>query len=453
MKNLLDFRGWVRVCCVALAFGTLAGAGQAFSLTIQPIQDPSAYSGTLKGELPCDTNYDTAGYEPYDSSRPNAKYPLFLYFIGTAFNAGESRDYYKDAPAPRAALQAMAARGFVAVTVQYDNTVTSFFDNSLSIAGFKNKQACLFGATNPNNLLAALCARRNVNCSTGIGIFGHSQGGEMALAAGNHDKRVNAVFATGDAAGSGLEPAIAYNRIRLVNGEHDLIGGYTSGMYALTGTNWLDCAGQGHQCLRADGSGWIMVRQAQLASPSLPFYSHNIADHCWFYSRACGTTDVLEPQWTPGTTYPFSLAATADWLAATAVTSRICPAALVALRSNASNLYVSARLLDAGVPLRASALFAAPWERFACMEKGNGRITLQANNGLYVAANGSGGYQLVADADEAGATVFQYVDIGSNKIALKAISNGKYVATDFFGQIAASQGLITRQATFTLVPQ
>jgi len=158
----------------------LAFASDAFSFTIQQIQSPSTYRGSSKGEPLCATTYNTAGHEPFDASNPKARYPLFLYFIGTAFGSAESRDYYKEALAPQAALQAMAARGFVAVTVQYDN-VSTFFDNSTSVAGFKNKQACLFGSSNAKNLLKVLCARPNVNCSAGIGVFGHSQGAEMAL--------------------------------------------------------------------------------------------------------------------------------------------------------------------------------------------------------------------------------------------------------------------------------
>jgi len=436
----------------ALALCALAFSSHAFSLTTQPIQKPSTYRGSLNGEPLCATSYNTAGYEPYDSNNPDAKYPLFLYFIGTAFYSTESRDYYKDAPAPQAALQAMAARGFVAVTVQYDNVSTSIFDNSVSIAGFKNKSACLFGSSNPKNALKVLCARRNVSCAAGIGVFGHSQGAEMALQAANYDKRVNAAFATGDSSVAGMTHSMAYNRIRLVNAEHDFLTGYTSSMYPLTGTYWLDCIGQSDECLRADGSGWIMVKQSQLTNPSLPFYSQNGADHCWFFTRACDTGDVLEPKWTPDATYPFSLAATADWLASAAVKARICPSAVVALRSSANNLYVSARLFDSGTPMRASALFAAAWEKFSCMDKGDGKITLQANNASYAAAD-PGNYQLAADTDETDATTFQYIDLGNNNIALKAVSNGRYMAPDSSGQLLANQDTVSKQATFTIVPQ
>jgi len=447
LPQMRKFGRYILCMLSALTF-----ASHAFSFTIQQIQKPSTYKGTAAGERACATIYNTAGLEPYDSSRPDAKYPLFLYFIGTAFNTTESRDYYKVAPAPQAALQAMAARGFVAVTVQYDNVSTLFFDNSTSITGFKNKSACLFGPSSPRNVLKVLCARRNVNCSAGIGIFGHSQGAEMALLAGNYDKRVNAAFAVSDASVAGLVHSIAFNRIRLVNGENDVLTGYSAGMYALTGTSWLDCIEQDHKCLRADGSGWVMVKQTELANSNLPFYSQNVADHCWFFSRACNTGDVLEPKWTPDTTYPFSLAATSDWLASTALKSRVCPSGVVALRSSANNLYVSARLLDSGLPIRASASFPAAWEKFACMDKGDGKITLQANNASYAAAD-AGNDQLVADANEVDAATFQYVDLGNNKVALKAISNGRYIAPDSSGQLVANQDAVTKQTTFTVIAQ
>lgn len=66
------------------------------------------------------------------------------------------------------------------------------------------------------------------------------------------------------------------------------------------------------QCLRADGSGWILVRKAECA--------RSAADHCWFDKLSCvDGNETLEPNWAnAASTAPFALELNADWVAATA---------------------------------------------------------------------------------------------------------------------------------------
>lgn len=426
----------------------LGACNEALSLTTQPISSPSTYKGTLLGEPACNTTYNTTGFEPIDPSHPSAKYPLFLFFIGTSYSATES-NYYQTATVAQAATAAMAARGFVAVSVQYDNLNDSIFNNSFTNTGFNNKLACMFGTANPNSLIAALCARSNVNCAAGIGAAGHSQGAFMAVSAAKYDNRLNAAAAFGYTPGP--TTTLAFNRLRLINAEFEALNSLTPIMATTAGTNAQDCSGQVDQCLRNDGSGWIFVRKALLTPP-------NAADHCWFFRTQCADTyDTIEPNWSPNTTYPFSLAATANWLAGAAVQSRTCPATVIALQAHANNNYVSAQLLTWGTPLTAtSTTVAGGWEKFSCMERGNGQIALQAQaNGLYVSAISSNGYQLTASSTEANATTFQYINLGGNNIELKAVSNNSFVSADLTlsGQLIANRSSASAWETFTVVPQ
>lgn len=452
MKNITG-----KIKTASLLFRTIISVfllgvcNEALSLTTQPISSPSTYQGSHLGEAPCNTTYHTTGYEPINPAAPNAKYPLFLYFTGTNFNDADLLSNYMSV-AGQAVTAKMAAQGFVAVSVEYDNKFISLFDNSSysSPTGLQNKLACMFDPAKPANLLNALCARSNVNCAAGIATWGHSQGALMAVTSGNYDRRINAAYTTGYSPFSGMPvPTLAFNRIRLVNAEQDTVNALPTNMYTVTGVNLTDCGSQTDQCLRVDGSGWILVRQTQL--------SQNQADHCWFGKLNClATTENIEPNWYPGTSYVFSLAPSATWLAGAAVQTRSCPSATIALQAHANNNYVSAQLLTSGVPLKATSAIVSGWEKFSCMERGNGRIALQAQaNGLYVSAISANGYQLMANSTEANATIFQYINVGGNNIELKTISNNSFVSADLtlLGQLIANRSIATTWETFTAIPQ
>jgi hypothetical protein len=66
-------------------------------------------------------------------------------------------------------------------------------------------------------------------------------------------------------------------------------------------------------CLRADGSGWIVVNAADCDVSS--------ADHCWFGRSSCGASAIsLEPKWIePSSDKLFALETNADWVAETAL--------------------------------------------------------------------------------------------------------------------------------------
>jgi hypothetical protein len=261
----------------------------------RPLASPPSYLGTQQNGGGCTTTYPTVGFEP---AAGTAKRPLFLYFIGTKIKREETESEF-DSVAARTVTEAMARRGFVALSVAYDNGIAAL------ISDHENQLHCLFEA--PTSLLARACTMPQVDCNLGIATWGHSQGAAVAIAAANYDPRVRGVWATGY--GGNMESKISKHRVRVVNGEND----QTSKLDETTGLSKEACTGP-DQCLREDGSGWIIVRKAQLADPE-----SSTADHCWFDRRSCKSkTFVLEPTWVdPDSKAPYALESNADWLAAT----------------------------------------------------------------------------------------------------------------------------------------
>jgi hypothetical protein len=175
-----------------------------------------------------------------------------------------------------------------------------------------NQLACLFGTGNSQSVIAAACALPNVDCNLGIATWGHSQGGYVAAMAHNVEPRVRGAWATGY--GGDGAATLSKNRLRVVNGEADIGNGMATTLNTITGLTPAQCPDP-DQCLRDDGSGWILVRLAELASPST-----SSADHCWFDRPSCGASMIaLEPNWvSPTSSKPFAIGPNADWLAITA---------------------------------------------------------------------------------------------------------------------------------------
>lgn len=184
-------------------------AGSGASETTTAIASAPSYLGTTASDSACSATYRTMGFVPRAASP--AKHPLFLYFVGTAGGAADESAKY-DCKAAKKVTEAMARRGFVALSVEYDNQIASIFTN---------KTSCLYDAANPRNLLAAACALPSVDCSLGIATWGHSQGALIAHVAANFDARVRAVWTTGY---SGIDGAkLPVSRLRAVNGEADTL--------------------------------------------------------------------------------------------------------------------------------------------------------------------------------------------------------------------------------------
>lgn len=270
--------------------GTDAGA----SWSTRALSSGPSYMGSGGGG--CNMAYGSVGHAPVDPS--NGRHPLFLYFVGTSFSDADESSQYTS-PAAAAVTEAMARRGFVALSVDYDNSL------SLDL----NKVSCLYGSDNAMSMLAVACAMPEVDCDLGIATWGHSQGALMAHAAATFDERVRAVWTTGY--GGGDSP-LSTSRLRVVNGENDAMNGPVATLNKAAGFTSAQCPDDGRsECLRDDGSGWILVRQSACRQ--------NSADHCWFDKASCIANAVtLEPAWIdPSSSAPFALEANADWVAAT----------------------------------------------------------------------------------------------------------------------------------------
>ena len=273
------------------------GASSGGQWTARAIANPPSYMGSASGSNGCTTKSPTLGFEPVDAA--GGKHPLFFYFVGTTFSSSDTSARY-DSDAAKKVTEAMARRGFVALSVQYDNTLSLSTD----------KLTCVYASSNKMSALAIACALPNVDCDLGIATWGHSQGALMAHAASTFEPRVRAVWTTGYSGGT---YPLSNDRLRVVNGEGDAMNGNWDTARKAAGYSSSDCSDQSTgQCLRPDGSGFIIVKKKDCVLST--------ADHCWFDRKFCGDSAItLEPNWIdPASTKPFALEANADWVAKTA---------------------------------------------------------------------------------------------------------------------------------------
>lgn len=257
-----------------------------------------SYLGT-DGGAACDTAFDIVGAAPDDG----LPHPVFVYTVGT-------NETFDNAEA-RAAVAAMAAKGFVAATVAYD---TSTFGNCALIA---QKAACMFRRGSASSAIARLCARGD--CRKGVVTGGFSQGAILALLARNYDARVAAAWGMGlvnrygpydlrNCVNNGKRK-LAATRLRIVNGERDVFGGSTAAGVRLASVAIAGktCGASAYSCLNGNGSGWLMIKNAEVSDRS--------ADHCFYRrSKDCnGSQNILDARWKSGRK-PWALPASLEWL-------------------------------------------------------------------------------------------------------------------------------------------
>lgn len=280
----------------------------AFSAILLPgavlAQTTTSFTTSYRGQgllaTTCNTSFGIDGEEPAVSGR----FPVFLYMVGTT-------ESFTNASA-MAAVHGMAMRGYVAGTIQYDSAE---FGNCGQIGG---KAQCIFNPNSSTSAVAALCSRAKADCSKGIVVGGFSQGAVIGTLAKNFDARVDAVWGMGDgvkystfdlracmANGNRVLPS---DRLRAVNGQGDEFTGSTqptqqANMQALTG---FTCPPGSFTCLQGNGSGWIIVQNAQTESDN--------ADHCYMRDGGClASQNSLDPGWESGGEN-WELNANLDWL-------------------------------------------------------------------------------------------------------------------------------------------
>jgi len=263
-------------------------------------QTLTSFTATYKGGSgTCGTTYNIQGKEPSST----LKYPVFIYMVGTSetYNNGSAL----------AAVDEMAGRGYVAATVQYPN---SFFGDCTTLSG---RARCIFDASSASSAVAALCSRTAADCSKGIVVAGFSQGSILSILSKNYDTRVQAAYGLGAgvqystynlrACVANGARALSSSRLRAVNGEADgfMGGNETSVRGQLQELTGRSCSTP--SCLAADGSGWYIVKHAEVSDGN--------AEHC--YMRATGgcngSQNSLDQKWLNGT-YNWSADPNLQWL-------------------------------------------------------------------------------------------------------------------------------------------
>jgi hypothetical protein len=267
-----------------------------------------SYSGASTSGGSCGSTFNISGVEP---ATTGTKYPVFVYMVGTTetYNNGSAM----------AAVNAMANKGYVAATVEYAN---SQFGNC-SVIGAKS--SCVFNPNSAASAVTQLCSRANADCSKGIVVGGFSQGSIMAILAKNYDSRVQAAYGIGvsnkyasydlSSCVSNGKRTLASDRLRAVDGEKDTYAGgngFSSGTQSgvqasLQNVTGKTCAAGSYSCLSSNNSGWLIVKNSQVADGS--------ADHC--YMRASGdcggSQNTLDSGWKSGTVN-WQLDANLQWL-------------------------------------------------------------------------------------------------------------------------------------------
>ena len=267
----------------------------------------SYYGSNSSGACDVATPRSIAGSEP----TAVGKFPVFVFLTGTTmpFNGTEAQ----------ALTNAMAERGFVAATVEYDNAQYP------ACTAMRAKAGCIWNAVSANSAISKLCARDKADCANkGIVVSGFSQGANLAALSKNYDARVRAAFLIGHGnVASGLidvrscandsATTLLPSEMRSVNGDSDQFFGFTasgvkSQLQAVVGVSCSSAS----TCLQADGSGWYIISSSQL--------SDRKADHCYYFNGAnstCSTFNGLDSGWNTGTS-PWSMQPNLDWLASRA---------------------------------------------------------------------------------------------------------------------------------------
>ncbi|MHC5084636.1 MAG: carbohydrate-binding domain-containing protein [Planctomycetota bacterium] len=218
--------------------------------------------------------------------------------------------------------QEMASRGFVAVSVEYDNGWnTGGYPSNCS--GILAKAAHIFDRTDPGSAISVISNLPGADCDLGIVTSGFIQGANLASLAKNYDDRVEAAFLIGngytgwfDSCLQDSATVITTDRIRSIVGAHDTAFGASppNGVRIQQEvTTGISCGGGAYDCMQPDGSGWYMVQTFETADGD--------DDHCFYYSGTCGY--AFDDNFLNGTDV-WSLAPSLDWLASFALED--CPA-------------------------------------------------------------------------------------------------------------------------------
>src|SRR5215831_11353885 len=277
MKNLLRSYVGFGLLLGTMLIGTHAAA--------QTASFAATYSGNGSSSTSCSSTYNIMGKEPTTGT-----HPVFIWTVGT----GET---YTD-DLSNTMVNAMASRGFVSASVQYNSGT---FGSGTTLT---NRARCIYNGSSAASAISKLCARSSADCSKGIVVAGLSQGSIMADLAKNFDSRVRAAYGQGDGVKYSiydLTSAVANgnrtlpsDHLRVVNGNRDtfLAGSdkTRTSDQKLTGFN---CGTSALSCLQSNGSGWYIVSDSQVQDGQ--------ADHCYMLIGGCTSPTGIDPGFLNGT--------------------------------------------------------------------------------------------------------------------------------------------------------
>jgi len=280
----------------------------ALSAAQLPAAKPATQTTTYLGYNPS-TGKNNATYNilyqlPNPALFGPGPYPVFIATPGTM-------EPYND-PQSQSFMQVMAAQGFLAATVQYNNNEAVQICSS-----YTERAQSVFDSTVSTSAVGVLCHLPGAACSKGIVTAGMSQGGILAVLAKNYAPQVAATFAmsVSDYSQEGnvnlaacldkAHTAIPANRLMIVNGQADQIFG---GQQPLENVSGYTCPTGTYQCWSPDGNGagWYIVQNWQVTD--------GVADHCYQLVGGC-TGHSFDPNWYLPSTYDWSLLPNFEWLA------------------------------------------------------------------------------------------------------------------------------------------
>ena len=244
-------------------------------------------------------------------------FPIAVYLPGTITKL--------DDPIFLMYLKRLAEKGYVAASVDYGQFALLC---SFGCACYKERAGCVFDPKSDQSLVSVLRSRTRGDPSRGIVVWGHSQGGYMALMSGDLNRDVRRAVATGATDCAGVYDCIrpdrrglASDRIRVIIGEHDDTarpeqaedkGGTPGFLRQLAGlTQQAEaCGAPGNvSCFRPNGSGFYIVRDSETED--------GIGDHQFWQNKkgAKGNRiESLDRAYVSDPRKPWSLDATIEWL-------------------------------------------------------------------------------------------------------------------------------------------
>lgn len=307
----------VAFSAVLLAVGSGAasaiGAPARAAVTSGPLYGQYSGVGTFRNSA-CGKERDFVYYEPAGPG----PFPIAVYLPGTMTKL--------DDPIFLMYLRRLAGKGYVAASVDYGQSAVLC---SFGCACYKERADCVFDPKSDKSLVSVLSSRTRGEPSRGIVVWGHSQGGYMALMSGDLNPHVLRAVATGTTDCAGLydcigpaKRSLASDRIRVIIGEHDDTappkqaeddGGTPGFLRQLAGmTQQPDtCGAPGDAtCFRPNGSGFYIVRDDETED--------GVGDHRFWQNKKASKgnrIESLDRAYVSAARKPWSLDATIDWLA------------------------------------------------------------------------------------------------------------------------------------------